>query len=219
MYLLRIFASSREYDRRSEFNSHQIRKLLSTVMSARLTPRPYQLDAAAEVIDRNTVVNIRTGGGKTLIAAVVIDTFIKSSQKLVCFIVPSRALVSQQASFLRRNCQQKQGKHLRVAGNVFTQPLYCWAMPRVIQIHLVSRAKRLSSNPHVTFLWLHSGKSTYSDDIYRHLNQNYAVKNMMLGTKWSGQIRRVHMMYSWARQRYFAVPSSRRPSCPHPPSV
>jgi ERCC4-related helicase len=92
-------------------------------MSGRLKPRPYQLDAAAEAISRNTVINIRTGGGKTLIAAVVIDTFIKSSHKLVCFIVPSRALVSQQASYLRRNCQQKQGKELRVAGNVFTTTL------------------------------------------------------------------------------------------------
>lgn len=83
-----------------------------------LIPRPYQLDAARKAIANNSVINICTGGGKTLIAVIVINEFILSSTKVVCFLVPSRALVTQQSEYLRKNCEGKNGKELRVAGKM-----------------------------------------------------------------------------------------------------
>ena len=78
--------------------------------------RQYQQEAAAAAISRNTVINIRTGGGKTLIAVSVINHYMMFSEKTVCFLVPSRSLVSQQAAYLRTNCDDKQGSAPLVEG-------------------------------------------------------------------------------------------------------
>ena len=86
--------------------------------NAKLIPRPYQLDAAAVAIANNTIINVCTGGGKTLIAVIVIDHFLQSSNKAVCFLVPSRALVTQQAGYLQKNCRSRCGKELCIAGKI-----------------------------------------------------------------------------------------------------
>jgi CRISPR/Cas system-associated endonuclease/helicase Cas3 len=85
-------------------------------MTTALTPRPYQLEAVEEAMKKNTLINIMTGGGKTLIAAIVIDKFIKLSKKTICFLVPSRALVDQQTNYLLKNCETNNGKQISVEG-------------------------------------------------------------------------------------------------------
>ena len=81
-----------------------------------LQPRGYQIDASNEAIAKNTIINIQTGGGKTLIAVIVINKYLGTSDKVICFLVPSRALVSQQAKYLRINCREKNGKPLNIIG-------------------------------------------------------------------------------------------------------
>ena len=78
-----------------------------------LRARSYQLEAANIAVLKNTIVNIRTGGGKTLIAVLVIDHFLINERrgKLVLFIVPSRALVAQQSEYLRKNVTWKGHDH------------------------------------------------------------------------------------------------------------
>ena len=92
--------------------------------NATLIPRPYQLDAAAVAIANNTIINVCTGGGKTLIAVIVIDQFLQSSNKAVCFFVPSRALVTQQSGYLQKNCQRRNGKELCIAGKIVINRLF-----------------------------------------------------------------------------------------------
>jgi ERCC4-related helicase len=59
-----------------------------------LTPREYQRDAVEHIWERNTIINIRTGGGKTLIAVLAIKKFMASHpKKNILFVVPTRALV------------------------------------------------------------------------------------------------------------------------------
>lgn len=70
----------------------------------KLQPRPYQQSAAEIAISQNSIINIRTGGGKTLIAVLVINHFLSNSGKKILFIVPSRALVTQQSEYLSKNC-------------------------------------------------------------------------------------------------------------------
>lgn len=84
---------------------------------SKLIPRSYQLEAASGAIASNTVINVCSGGGKTLIAVIVINDFIRGNpDKIVCFLVPSRALVFQQAAYLRSNCDEKNGKPLLIEG-------------------------------------------------------------------------------------------------------
>ena len=57
----------------------------------RLEPRPYQTECLQRTIPQNTIVNLPTGMGKTLIAIRTIDHFrrVAPSSKIV-FVVPKR---------------------------------------------------------------------------------------------------------------------------------
>ena len=82
---------------------------LSSSSSSSLSPRQYQIDAALHGINENSIINIKTGGGKTLIGVIIINhylsiTYNKNDKKKILFIVPSRALVQQQADYFQKHC-------------------------------------------------------------------------------------------------------------------
>eukprot|EP00913_Durusdinium_trenchii_P031171 g29187.t1 len=54
---------------------------------------------------RNMVVSLKTGAGKTLVAVKVIDHFLEKEERHVLFVVPTKALVSQQAKYCQTHCQ------------------------------------------------------------------------------------------------------------------
>jgi ERCC4-related helicase len=92
-----------------------------------MKPRPAQTEAAAMAISQNTIINMRTGGGKTLIAAIVIDHFLAlTTAKKVMFLVPSRALVNQQAVYLRERCSKLRGNVSVVVTELCGQDLEGW---------------------------------------------------------------------------------------------
>jgi endoribonuclease Dicer len=74
-----------------------------------LSPRQYQIDAALYGIHENSIINIKTGGGKTLIAVIIMNHYLSiNNGKKVLFIVPSRALVQQQAEYFQKHCKVPQ---------------------------------------------------------------------------------------------------------------
>jgi Fanconi anemia group M protein len=64
-------------------------------------PRDYQTMIAEECLDRNTLVVIPTGLGKTVIAALVIAERLALARGKALFLAPSRPLVDQHADRLR----------------------------------------------------------------------------------------------------------------------
>ena len=75
-------------------------------MSTSFSLYPHQLEALNSAKTRNTIVNLPTGEGKTLIAAKLIEHHISNEpSKKVAFLVPTRALVKQQSSYCRRHCR------------------------------------------------------------------------------------------------------------------
>jgi len=67
-------------------------------------PRPYQLAALEQVVLRNTIVNMETGLGKTLVAVLAADHFLKTDpSRKVVFCATTVQLVKQQAAFIQRN--------------------------------------------------------------------------------------------------------------------
>merc|ERR1712087_523009 len=73
----------------------------------KMIPRPYQKEAFQKRISQNTIVLLPTGLGKTLIAIMVIDHYLaQKPKKKILFIVPTVALVKQQANYCRKYCSQ-----------------------------------------------------------------------------------------------------------------
>ncbi|HYS71564.1 MAG TPA: DEAD/DEAH box helicase, partial [Thermoplasmata archaeon] len=63
--------------------------------------RAYQVNIAANALERSTLVVLPTGMGKTVIAALVIAETLKTKGGTVLFLAPTKPLVEQHASFLR----------------------------------------------------------------------------------------------------------------------
>ncbi|KAJ8496918.1 hypothetical protein ONZ45_g12249 [Pleurotus djamor] len=78
-----------------------------------LTPRKYQEEIFTQSLESNVIAALGTGGGKTLISALLIkSTALKnvSRSKVIIFLVPKVALVEQQAAFLSSNTPLKVAK-------------------------------------------------------------------------------------------------------------
>ena len=71
-----------------------------------LTLYPYQQESLDHAKAENTIVNLPTGFGKTLIAAKLIEYYLqKSPTKRVAFLVPTRPLVEQQSDYCAKHCR------------------------------------------------------------------------------------------------------------------
>eukprot|EP00906_Rhabdomonas_costata_P003335 RCo005099 len=69
----------------------------------RKSPYPFQLDAFQRLKYTNVILNAPTGSGKTLVAVLAVDYFLRvKPHQRVLFVVPTRPLVNQQAEYLRR---------------------------------------------------------------------------------------------------------------------
>jgi ERCC4-related helicase len=65
-------------------------------------PRDYQRQGVELIKHENTIVHLETGLGKSLIAVLAIDHFyLRHSEKIILVVVPTRALVQQQAAYIR----------------------------------------------------------------------------------------------------------------------
>jgi len=71
---------------------------------------PYQQESLNQAKARNTIVNLPTGFGKTLIAAKLIDHYLRQSpHQTVAFLVPTRPLVEQQSNYCKKHCRLPSG--------------------------------------------------------------------------------------------------------------
>lgn len=68
--------------------------------------RDYQALCVERAKKANTIINLPTGKGKTLIAARLIDHYLeKHPDKRIAFLVPTRPLVVQQAKYIETHCR------------------------------------------------------------------------------------------------------------------
>ena len=75
-----------------------------------LTLYSYQQESLDRAKQENTIINLETGRGKTLIAAKLIEYYLqKDPTKRVAFLVPTRALAEQQSAYLSKHCKLDDG--------------------------------------------------------------------------------------------------------------
>mmetsp|Transcript_34133 Transcript_34133/g.55711 ORF Transcript_34133/g.55711 Transcript_34133/m.55711 type:complete len:109 (-) Transcript_34133:26-352(-) len=83
-----------------------------------VVPRQDQLAAAKMAETENIILSARTGSGKTLVACLAIDHFLElDEEKHVLFVVPTRALVGQQARYIKEHCRVSVGTPATLCGN------------------------------------------------------------------------------------------------------
>eukprot|EP00397_Hematodinium_sp_SG-2012_P006858 GEMP01006895.1.p1 GENE.GEMP01006895.1~~GEMP01006895.1.p1 ORF type:complete len:1181 (+),score=301.97 GEMP01006895.1:146-3688(+) len=69
-------------------------------------PRPYQRESVERLMKESLLINMPTGSGKTLVAVMAANYFMAmDDKKCVAFFVPTRALVEQQAEYMRDYCR------------------------------------------------------------------------------------------------------------------
>ncbi len=73
--------------------------------------RAYQERIARECLNRNAIVVLPTGAGKTFIASMVIKTAVQTSKKKAVFLVPTCMLVKQQSAALERETRLRIGQY------------------------------------------------------------------------------------------------------------
>jgi len=67
-----------------------------------LNPRPYQIEAVEAAIERNVIVNLPTGTGKTLIAAMVCEAMASQGDGPALLVVPTQALMDQHKKYFTK---------------------------------------------------------------------------------------------------------------------
>ncbi|KAI9096164.1 hypothetical protein DFS34DRAFT_581520 [Phlyctochytrium arcticum] len=74
-------------------------------------PRPYQLELYRKAKEQNIIAYLDTGSGKTLVSVLLIQDY--ATDIKVAFLVPTVALVAQQAEKIRRNTDLVVGEYSR----------------------------------------------------------------------------------------------------------
>lgn len=131
--------------------------------------RAYQISIAATALMRNTLVVLPTGLGKTVIALYVIASRLLNLDGKAVFLAPTKPLVEQHASFLKKN--------LRIDGDIVAlsgenppdqrEELYrkakiVVATPQVIENDIVAGRFSLKDVIHITFDEAHRAVGNYS---------------------------------------------------------
>lgn len=95
-----------------EFVSHPL------VKPRTVERRSYQLSLAASALLKNTLVVLPTGLGKTVVALLVIASRLHNKGGKVLFLAPTKPLVEQHASFLKRTLNVEEDKIVSFTGEI-----------------------------------------------------------------------------------------------------
>ncbi|CAE7697078.1 DCL3A [Symbiodinium sp. CCMP2592] len=99
-------------------------------------PRSYQVEAFRQVCEKNTIVSMDTGLGKTLIAVMCIDFYLKRNpSKKVLMCVPTVQLAKQQAAYIQSTSTVPEIKVADVTGGTIPATRERWT--QLLDIHQV----------------------------------------------------------------------------------
>jgi len=132
--------------------------------------RAYQVSIAATALMKNTLVVLPTGLGKTVIALYVIASRLLNFDGKALFLAPTKPLVEQHASFLRKNLRLDPEEIVSLSGEIapekreelYEKAKIIVSTPQVIENDIVSGKFFLKNVVHVTFDEAHRAVGNYS---------------------------------------------------------
>ena len=151
--------------------------------------RLYQLNLAAAALKQSTLVVLPTGLGKTIVALIVIANRLHRMKGKVIILSPTKPLVEQHASFLKKFMTLPPDEIVVFTGSI--QPakrIALWkdahvvvSTPQVIENDLLSHRIDLSDVIHITFDEAHRSVGNYAYVYIAEKYQSQAKDPLVLG--------------------------------------
>ncbi len=99
----------------------------------RIEPREYQISLFEDAIERNTLIVLPTGLGKTIIAAMVAEYVLKQKKEKVIFLAPTRPLITQHFETMKKLLDLGEDEISRFTGEVDNEDrLLKWVTSKVV---------------------------------------------------------------------------------------
>jgi len=140
--------------------------------------RLYQLNLAAAALKQSTLVVLPTGLGKTIVALIVIANRLQAMSGKVIILSPTKPLVEQHASFLKKFMTLPPDEIVVFTGSIpSAKRIALWkdarivvSTPQVIENDLLSHRIDLSDVVHITFDEAHRSVGNYA---YVYIAEKY----------------------------------------------
>lgn len=102
-------------------------------LGGRVEPREYQISLFKDAIERNTLIVLPTGLGKTIIAAMVADHVLNVKNEKIIFLAPTRPLISQHYDTLKKLLELEESEISKFTGEVDNEDrLLKWVTSKVV---------------------------------------------------------------------------------------
>ena len=143
--------------------------------------RMYQINLTAAALKESTLAVLPTGLGKTIIALLVIAQRLNEKQGKVLILSPTKPLVEQHASFLKKVMTLPQDDIAVFTGSIppskrtalWEKSTIIVSTPQVIENDLLSRRIDLKDVVHITFDEAHRAVGHYA---YVHIAEKYQLQ-------------------------------------------
>ncbi len=140
--------------------------------------RLYQLDLAGKALGASTLVVLPTGLGKTVIALLVIASRLEKAGGKVLLLSPTKPLVEQHASFLKKVLMIPEEEVLTFTGSTSpSKRTELWekgrvivSTPQVIENDILTKRISLENVTHITFDEAHRATGNYA---YTYIAERY----------------------------------------------
>lgn len=151
--------------------------------------RLYQLNLAAAALKQSTLVVLPTGLGKTIVALIVIANRLQAMSGKVIILSPTKPLVEQHASFLKKFMTLPPDEIIVLTGSIPpAKRIALWkdarvvvSTPQVIENDLLSHRIDLSDVIHITFDEAHRSVGNYAYVYIAEKYQSQAKDPLVLG--------------------------------------
>jgi len=151
--------------------------------------RLYQLNLAAAALKQSTLVVLPTGLGKTIVAMFVIANRLHKMSGKVIILAPTKPLVEQHASFLKKFMTLPPDEIIVLTGSIPpAKRIALWkdarvvvSTPQVIENDLLSHRIDLSDVIHITFDEAHRSVGNYAYVYIAEKYQSQAKDPLVLG--------------------------------------
>ncbi len=101
--------------------------------NGKIEPREYQISLYRDAIERNTLIVLPTGLGKTIIAAMVAENVLKQQGEKVIFLAPTRPLITQHFETMKKLLDLKEDEISKFTGEVDNEDrLLKWVTSKVV---------------------------------------------------------------------------------------